>query len=159
MRHTIMRPAIKSHINIDNIQVDAKDFRRQWRYKRPLLFACLLAPGLLALSGCGQPFWLPPAHKIEVQQGNLISVDQKDALTAGLTRDEVSAITGHPIVGNTFHADRWDFIYTRGPAGSSIKARRLTIQFANGVVSSIDDNYAEETGDVPRRQSWWSKLF
>lgn len=120
-----------------------------------LLVCCLTA----LLSGCGQPFWLPPAHKIEVQQGNLISQVQKDAITEGLTRDQVGEITGHPIIGNTFHADRWDFIYTRGPAGSAITARRLTVEFENDVVSRIDDNYDEQTGEYPERQSWWSKIF
>ena len=142
----------------DNAQTD--QLSSELRCKCRSVLACLLVPAALLLSGCGQPFWLPPAHKIEVQQGNLISETQKNALTNGLTRDEVSAITGHPIIGNTFNnSTRWDFIYTRGPAGSAIKARRLTVLFEDDVVSAVEDNFAEETGEKPRRKTFWSRLF
>jgi len=77
-------------------------------------FAILLLAGL---TGCGQPFWLPPAHKIEVQQGNLVSQGQRDRMQLGMSREAIVAIAGEPLAGNAFHGDRWDYLFTRGPAG------------------------------------------
>lgn len=113
----------------------------------------------LSIMGCGQPFWLPPAHKIEVQQGNLISDEQRLNINVGDSREQVLGNLGQPVTDNIFHENRWDYLYTKGPAGSAIKARRLTVYFENNQVSKFDDNYVDESGELPLRRPWWRRIF
>lgn len=108
----------------------------------------ILIAGLLG--GCGQPWWLPPAHKIEIQQGNLISETQKNEVQIGQTRENVLEKIGQPVLGNVFKDDRWDYVYSRGPAGAAIETRKLTILFENDRVSKVVDNYDQVTGELNR---------
>lgn len=109
----------------------------------PLLFVFTLS-----LSGCGgTPFWLPKAHKIDIQQGNLISKEVVDALQTGMTRDEVKSLLGDPVLDNGLNADRWDYLYTRGEAGEHVNAESLTVIFENDIVAKIENNYSYDANN------------
>lgn len=114
---------------------------------------------LLFLSGCGDPFWLPPAHKIEIQQGNLLTEAQIQSIEVGMTRESVRALIGAPVSQPTFQGDRWDYAFTRGPVGSTIKARQFAVYFDNDIVTRTQDNFDTETGERVVGKTWFQKLF
>jgi len=121
-----------------------------------VLALCLLA-SLLATACGGDPPWLPRAHKINVQQGNLISQTQLDRVTVGMSREVVSSLIGTPVANVPFQSDRWDYVYTSGPAGSKVRARRVTILFDGNQVASIDNNQDVESGEKPAKRYWWER--
>lgn len=106
-----------------------------------LRIALTTAPLLVALSGCGNPIWLPPAHKIDVQQGNLIEQEQITQLREGMSRDEVRRVLGQPVLEPTLDEDRWDYVYTKGVSGEKVKAKTLSVYFENERVARIVDAY------------------
>lgn len=113
---------------------------------------------VLFLSACGgDPFWLPRAHKISIQQGNLLNEQQLARVEVGMNRDLVRNLIGTPVIDSPFKEDRWDYLYTKGPAGTSIKARKVSISFKDNVVTNIESNKDAETGVVPQKRYWWER--
>jgi len=123
---------------------------------RYLLFPLLL----ITMIGCGgDPFWLPRAHRITIQQGNLLSERQLAEIKVGMDQNAVRTLLGAPVTNSPFTQDRWDYLYTRGPAGAAIEARKLAIFFENETVSRIDNNADDTSGELPDHRNWWEKLF
>ncbi len=114
---------------------------------------------LFLLSACaGDPFWLPRAHKISVQQGNLLNEQQLSQVTVGMDREKVRELIGTPVVSTPFQQNRWDYLFTRGPAGSAVKARRVSITFKDNAVAQIDSNKDMESGELPEKRYFWERI-
>lgn len=122
------------------------------------MFARLLVPLLMlsTLAGCaGDPFWLPVAHRITIQQGNLLRADDVARIKAGSSRQEVRQLIGSPIAQTPFHADRWDYLYTHGPARAAVEARRLTLFFDGDQVARVQKSAPGISGELPAQRRWW----
>jgi len=91
------------------------------------LLTSLTFVGLLALAGCS----FPGVYKIDIQQGNVVTQDMIDQLRPGMTRRQVRFIMGNPLLVDTFHANRWDYLYSLQPGGGERQQERMSI-FFNG---------------------------
>lgn len=81
--------------------------------------------GLLVLAGCS----FPGVHKIDIQQGNVVSQDMVDQLLPGMTTRQVRFIMGTPLITDTFHSNRWDYLYSTQLAGGTRKQERISLIF------------------------------
>ena len=72
--------------------------------------------------------WITP-YKIDVIQGNFVSKEQVEQLQAGMSRDQVKAVLGTPLMTSLFHADRWDYVFTLKRQGVDPKAFKYTVFF------------------------------
>jgi outer membrane protein assembly factor BamE len=89
------------------------------------LMASLSLAGLLALAGCS----FPGVYKIDIQQGNVVTQDMVDQLKPGMTRKQVRFIMGNPMITDTFHANRWDYLYSTQPGGRQRYQERVSLVF------------------------------
>ncbi len=93
--------------------------------KTKLLLTSLTFTGLIALAGCS----FPGVYKIDIQQGNVVTQDMIDQLRPGMTRRQVRFIMGNPLITDTFHANRWDYLYSIQPGGGTRLQERISLMF------------------------------
>jgi len=94
----------------------------------------LLISGLFAFSmttGC--------VYRSSIIQGSQLDQRAIDRLEVGMTRDQVRALLGTPLVQDKFHPDRWDYIFYSKNLPSSKETERLTIYFDGSKISKIDE--------------------
>ncbi|AMB87183.1 hypothetical protein AWM79_18525 [Pseudomonas agarici] len=102
-----------------------------------LLLTSFTLVGLLALAGCS----FPGVYKIDIQQGNVVTQDMIDQLRPGMTRNQVRFIMGNPLLTDTFHANRWDYLYSLQPGGGERQQERVSLIFND------NDQLASLSGD------------
>lgn len=94
--------------------------------------------GLAALAGCS----FPGVYKIDIQQGNVVTQDMIDQLKPGMTRRQVRFIMGNPLIVDTFHADRWDYLYSLQPGGGQRQQERVSLMFnGNDQLISLNGDF------------------
>ena len=98
------------------------------------LLICLFA--LLLLNGC--------AYKIDIQQGNPVSLETLDKVKLGMDHDQVRSILGSPLLTDPFHQDRWDYYYSMRKGREPIVRYGATLYFTGETLSRI-----EKFGPIP----------
>ena len=72
--------------------------------------------------------WITP-YKVDVIQGNFVAKEQVEQLQSGMSRDQVKAVLGTPLLTSLFHADRWDYVFTLKRQGVEPQSFRYTVFF------------------------------
>ena len=120
--------------------------------KHPILTICLT---FLLLQGCSNNSSifsrdnLPLVHRIDVQQGNVITQDMLAKLELGMEKKKVRFIMGTPLISDTFHNDRWDYIYTYKKGRDTREQRRVTLFFEKDLLARIDGDVVAARGKIP----------
>lgn len=115
------------------------------RASRQGLRALTLAILAVALSGCNAVSQVIPdftpnftwVHRIDIQQGAVITREMAEQLKPGMTRDQVRFVLGTPPIADLFHADRWDYPYTMQRRGGPIERRNFTVLFEENRLKSF----------------------
>lgn len=98
-----------------------------------ILVSVLILTSLLACQSK-----LLTVHKIDVQQGNALDAEMVGKVEIGMTQEQVQYILGSPLITDSFHPDRWDYIYLFIPGYGEKERRQLTLIFDRGEVIEID---------------------
>jgi len=86
--------------------------------------AAIMLCSLLVLAGC--------VYELDVQQGNKLEPADVEKITVGMTRSQVRFVLGTPVVGDSLHNDRWDYVYYFKPGRSDNTERRWLIVWFDG---------------------------
>ncbi len=113
-------------------------------FRRLFSLSCVFVSALLA--GCQRPDLpdlrdVPFAYRVDVQQGNVVTQEMLAQLEPGMDKKKVNFIMGSPAITDTFHTDRWDYVYTFQPGHKKARMRRVTLFFE-------DDKLVRVAGDV-----------
>lgn len=93
-----------------------------------------------ALAGC-------TAHRIDVQQGNIVSRERLALVKPGMDQQQVRFALGSPLVLDPFQPDRWEYFYSLKQGGELQNTYRVTLHFENGKLARI-----EEQGKLPETE-------
>lgn len=105
---------------------------------------------LLCVS-CGTALPTVKPYKLDVQQGNVVTSKMLLQLRPGMTKSQVRFIMGTPLVQDSFHSNRWDYVYQMREGGKITEQRRVILDFENELLKKI-------RGDVIPAGSDQSKL-
>ena len=83
---------------------------------------------LAALTGCNL------VYRIDVQQGNYVPEDVAAKVQVGMTKPQVRALLGTPLLNDIFHANRWDYYFSNVKRGRAEDRTRFSIFFENDKV-------------------------
>ena len=96
----------------------------------------IVLASIITLAGCsGRLFTV---HKIDVQQGNAVDPEQVEQLQIGMTKEQVRFLMGTPLVTDSFHPDRWDYVYHLIPDYGDTERRHVAVFFEGDIVSNIE---------------------
>ena len=84
---------------------------------------------------------IPGVHRATIQQGNVITQEMVDQLQPGMEPNQVRFILGEPILGNTFRAERWDYIYTIQVGAQDRQQQRLTLWFEQNALDRFEGDF------------------
>lgn len=79
-------------------------------------------------------------YRSGIIQGGQIEERAIKRVEIGMDRDQVRRLLGTPMVQDTYHPDRWDYVYYSLNMVSSKTPERITIFFENGRVAKIENN-------------------
>ncbi|AOK51810.1 cell envelope protein SmpA [Burkholderia stagnalis] len=106
--------------------------------------AIIAAVAVAALAGCSSYDSVTQRiaqsitpYRITVVQGNFVSQEKASQLQVGMTRDQVRALLGTPLLSDMFHADRWDYLfYFKRGSTAVVQQRDLVLTFSGDRLSS-----------------------
>ena len=97
--------------------------------------ALTLALALL-LGACALPDFMAP-YRIDIQQGNYITQEMVSQLKPGMSKEQVRAVLGTPLLTDIFHAERWDYVYWREQSDGKRESRKLVVYFDGGKLARL----------------------
>ncbi len=86
----------------------------------------------LLLSACSNHSVSLPSikpYRMDIQQGNVVDSKMLMQLRPGMTRAQVRFIMGTPLLTDSFHANRWDYLYRMQKGGRVIEQRHVILEF------------------------------
>ena len=105
------------------------------------------------LASCGSQTSLPglTPYRIEIQQGNFVSQEMVSQLKIGMTKDQVRFVLGTPLIADSFHADRWDYVFRRQRVNSrELEHRKVSVFFEESKLKRIEGDLASAlSADAP----------
>ncbi|MFT3664006.1 outer membrane protein assembly factor BamE [Piscinibacter sp.] len=100
--------------------------------------AALVATGCASLQSSDNILGLITPYRVEVVQGNVVTKEQLALVKPGMSRAQVRDVLGSPLLTDTFHADRWDYVFTIRRQGAEPQLRRIVAKFNGETLASID---------------------
>ena len=68
-------------------------------------------------------------YKLDINQGNYLTDDMVGKLRPGLTKAQVRAILGTPLITSAFRENRWDYVYEYNRQGRVVERGAFTVFF------------------------------
>lgn len=101
---------------------------------------CLSLVAVTLLAGCS----IPGVYRINIQQGNQVTQEMVDQLKPGMTEKQVRFVLGTPLILDSFHPNRWDYVYRMDKPNEALKSKQLSVFFEDGLLDHFDAQLNED---------------
>ena len=170
-----MRPPMARN-GTESQQMKQRSNMKSRHFIRQLVLASLVMAAAAATTGCSRlpsVDRIPFVYRIDVQQGNVVSQEMLGQLAPGMEKRQVLYVMGSPMIQDTFHDKRWDYLYLYKEGNGGSERRLVTLFFdeqdllervEGDVVPSqgrmVVDTRQDTTVEVPaaRRQGVLSRI-
>ncbi len=117
---------------------------------RAIIFLILVTS---VFSACSK-FKVPSVHRIPVQQGNFLEYDDVSQIQVGMTKTDVQAILGTPVVGSLFNQSRWEYVYKLRTERYGLFENLYTVYFEDDIVTRVESDIKEPeaTDELPEAE-------
>ncbi|MDP1767159.1 MAG: outer membrane protein assembly factor BamE [Methylotenera sp.] len=116
-----------------------------------LRYSVILLAVLCASCGTALPTIKP--YKLDVQQGNVVTSAMLLQLRPGMTKSQVRFIMGTPLIQDSFHGNRWDYVYQMREKGKITEQRRVILDFEDELLKAVRGDVipkaSEQSGEKP----------
>lgn len=113
----------------------------------------LAAVAALFLVSCGSTRVTAPIvspYRMEIQQGNFLTQEMVSQLKLGMSKDQVRFVLGTPLITDSFHADRWDYVFRRQRSGSKeLEHQKLAVFFTEGKLARTEGDLTPAANSDP----------
>ncbi|OUU75057.1 MAG: hypothetical protein CBC29_05245 [Methylococcaceae bacterium TMED69] len=93
---------------------------------------------------------LPFVHKIDIQQGNVITQDMLGQLEIGMEKKRIEYIMGTPSIKHTFKSSTWDYFFSYRYKDEYTEDRRITLHFDDsGTLAFLSGNVQASETAIP----------
>ena len=116
----------------------------------------IIVASALLLAACGstpEQRWRPVhsllerfpwMYRPEIQQGNIVTQEAVNRLKPGMSKRRVRFLLGSPMLTDTFHPDRWNYVYTLGKGSRIAEEKRLVLFFEDDRLTRLEGDYHPE---------------
>ncbi len=126
------------------------------RRAAPILAAACTAfigSGCASLQSSDNILGVITPYRIEVVQGNVVTKEQLALVKPGMSRAQVRDALGSPLLADTFHAERWDYVFTIRRQGAEPQLRRIVARFDGEALKSLDTS-----GELPEEREFVASI-
>jgi outer membrane protein assembly factor BamE len=92
-------------------------------------------------------------YRVEIVQGNVVTKEQAEAVKPGMNRAQVRDILGSPLLTDTFHANRWDYVFTIRRQGAEPQRRSVVVLFEGDTLKTVDTG-----GELPAEREFVASI-
>jgi outer membrane protein assembly factor BamE len=76
-------------------------------------------------------------YKLDIQQGNLVTQESVTQLQRGMTKQQVQALLGTPLMTDSFNSNRWDYVFYQ--SNKENKSKGITLLFQENQLVNISN--------------------
>ena len=92
-------------------------------------------------------------YRHDIQQGNEIDTQMLLQLKPDMTKAQVKFILGTPLIQDSFHKNRWDYIFVLIKNGKKVERRHVILNFEKDLLKSITGEVIPSQGGNENTQS------
>lgn len=127
-------------------------------------FGIVAVAAVLMAGGCATReqatdsfFGLITPYRIDIVQGNAVTKEQVAQVKPGMSREQVRALLGSPMLTDPFHGERWDYLFSLRRPGTDVQRRNVTAWFDGDKLKKLDapDNLPSEVEFVASIAPAW----
>ncbi|HFD91830.1 MAG TPA: outer membrane protein assembly factor BamE [Gammaproteobacteria bacterium] len=88
-------------------------------------------------------------HRIDIQQGNIVTPEMVQTLKVGMSKEQVRFVMGTPLIIDAFNPDRWIYYYSMKSREQPLERRHVIVEFQDGKVSNFSTSGFATQEDRP----------